>query len=383
MNLKDIKITAFAKLIITATIIILILTRTALWKYISAAIAPIILAFILAYIMDYVVRFFEKRLKFSRMLSILITIIIFIAFLTLLGFVIFPNIVDAVTSLIKAISAIDMTNAVDFSFLKKIDFNNIYLKQLQQTIIDTLTPMLQKLTNLTGTVVLIIVNQLQQITSGLISFFISLVIAIYMLAEKNDLVARIKRLLYAYFNDKQVQWVFYISRMSDMIFKDFVIGKLIDSTIIGFLSYFVFISFGFEYSVVIALIVGITNMIPYFGPFIGAIPAGIITLIANPTNPIQVVYILLLILIIQQLDGLVIGPFILGDSVGVSAFWIIVSVTIGGASFGILGMFLGVPVCVLIKTLIEEDIERKLSSKGYDGLEEQNLRFKKRRHKKT
>ncbi|MDH8676555.1 AI-2E family transporter [Fusibacter bizertensis] len=383
MNLRDIKITSFSKLIIVATVLILILTKTALWKYIAAALAPILMAFILAYIMDYVVRFLEKRVKLSRMISILITVVLFIALLTLLGFVIFPNIVEAVASLIKAIGAIDMTKAVDFSFLNQIDFNNIYLKQLQQTIVDTLTPMLQKLTNFTGTAVMIIVNQLQQITSGLISFLISFVIALYMLAEKNDLIARIKRLLYAYFNDKQVQWVFYISRMSDMIFKDFVIGKLIDSTIIGLLSYFIFVSFGFEYSVVIALIVGITNMIPYFGPFIGAIPAGIITLIANPTHPIDVVYILLLILIIQQLDGLVIGPFILGDSVGVSAFWIIVAVTIGGASFGILGMFLGVPVCVLIKTLIEEDIERKLAAKGYDGLEEQNLRFRKKHHKST
>ncbi|GAB6109159.1 AI-2E family transporter [Fusibacter bizertensis] len=383
MNLKDIKITSFSKLIIIATILILILTKTALWKYASAAIAPILLALIIAYIMDYLVRFIEKRAKLPRMFSIFITVIIFLTFITILGFVIFPNIIDAVSSLIKAIGAIDMTNAVDFSFLKKIDFNNVYLKQLQQTIIDTLTPMLQKLTNITGTAVLIIVTQLQQITSGLISFMISLVIALYMLAEKNDLIARIKRLLHAYFNDKQVQWVIYISKKSDMIFKDFVIGKLIDSTIIGFLSYFVFIFFGFEYSVVIALIVGITNMIPYFGPFIGAIPAGVITLIANPTHPIEVVYILLLILIIQQLDGLVIGPFILGDSVGVSAFWIIVAVTIGGASFGILGMFLGVPVCVLIKTLIEEDIERKLAAKGYDGLEEQNLKFKKKHHKST
>lgn len=383
MNLRDIKITSFSKLIIVATVLILILTKTALWKYIAAALAPILMAFILAYIMDYVVRFLEKRVKLSRMISILITVVLFIALLTLLGFVIFPNIVEAIASLIKAIGAIDMTKAVDFSFLNQIDFNNIYLKQLQQTIVDTLTPMLQKLTNFTGTAVMIIVNQLQQITSGLISFLISFVIALYMLAEKNDLIARIKRLLYAYFNDKQVQWVFYISRMSDMIFKDFVIGKLIDSTIIGLLSYFIFVSFGFEYSVVIALIVGITNMIPYFGPFIGAIPAGIITLIANPTHPIDVVYILLLILIIQQLDGLVIGPFILGDSVGVSAFWIIVAVTIGGASFGILGMFLGVPVCVLIKTLIEEDIERKLAAKGYDGLEEQNLRFRKKHHKST
>ena len=125
-------------------------------------------------------------------------------------------------------------------------------------------------------------------------------------------------------------------------------------------------------------------MIPYFGPFIGAVPAAIITLIANPTDPVQMLYMLLLIFIIQQLDGLVIGPFILGDSAGVSAFWIIVAVTVGGAAFGIIGMFLGVPVCVLIKTLIEEDVQRRLEHKGYPSLESENLKIKgSRRTKKT
>lgn len=119
-------------------------------------------------------------------------------------------------------------------------------------------------------------------------------------------------------------------------------------------------------------------MIPYFGPFIGAVPAAIITFVANPSQPVDVVWMLLIILIIQQLDGLVIGPFILGDSVGVNAFWIILAVTVGGATFGLLGMFLGVPLCVLIKTLIEEDVERKLVYKGYNDLESTALRTKKK-----
>lgn len=379
MNLKEIRSSTFAKLIIIATLIIIIMTKTDLLTIITAAISPVLLAFILAYFLDYIVRFFENKVHLPRFISIIITFAIFISLIGLLGVVVIPGIVDAVASLIKTISTIDYKNSFDFSFLNRIDFNNVYLKQLQQTLIDTLTPFLQKITNFTGSAVLLIVTQLQQITSGLISFIIALVIAIYMLAEKKDLVARIKRMIYAYFNDKQVNWIFYVSRKSDTIFKDFVIGKFIDSTIIGFLSYFVFTFFHFEYAMIIALIIGITNMIPYFGPFLGAIPAGVITLIANPTHPISVVYILLLVLAIQQLDGLVIGPFILGDSVGVSAFWIIVAVTVGGAAFGIVGMFLGVPVCVLIKTLLEEDIERKLSSKGYEGLEESQIRNRRKK----
>ena len=119
-------------------------------------------------------------------------------------------------------------------------------------------------------------------------------------------------------------------------------------------------------------------MIPYFGPFIGAVPSVIITFIGNPTTIMPVIWVLVIILAIQQLDGWIIGPIILGDSVGVSAFWIIVAVTVGGATFGVAGMFLGVPVCVLIKTLIENDVDRKLEAKGFKEFEMASIKSKKK-----
>lgn len=376
MNFRDVKLTIFAKFIAIATIIVLFLTQTPVWQYIKSGLKPLIFAFIIAYILDYSVRFFETKVRLRRSLAILLSLIIFISLIGMLGVVVVPSIIDAVSSLIKTISAIDFDMDVDFSFIQQIDFDNIYLQQFQQSVIDTVAPILQRVTNITGSAVLLIVTEIQKITSGVISFILALGIAIYMLAEKKDLNARIKRFIFAYFNDRQVHWIFYVTNLSNRIFKDFVIGKLIDSTIIGFLSYFIFQYFDFQYAVLIALIVGITNMIPYFGPFIGAVPAAVITLIANPSNPISVVYILILILIIQQLDGLLIGPMILGDSVGVTAFWIILAVTIGGATFGLIGMFLGVPVFVLIKTLIEEDVERKLEEKGYPTFEKENIKTK-------
>ncbi len=375
MNLKELKFSHLAKIVFVATLVVLILTRTPVWQYINAALSPVILSLVIAYMMDYAVRFIEKHIKLPRSVSIVITIILTVVILVVLGFVIIPSVVEAVSSLIRTISKINVN--VDFSFLQRIDFQNVYLVQIQEGIVNALSPFLQRLTNFTGTAVLIVVTEIQKVTSGVISFFIAFVIAIYMLAEKKDLLGRVKRFVYAYFSEKQVHWIYYTAEMSNRIFKDFVLGKLLDSTIIGILSYFIFAFFHFEYALLIAIIVGITNMIPYFGPFIGAVPAAVITLIANTSDPIQVLYMLFLILIIQQLDGLVIGPFILGDSVGVSAFWIILAVTIGGATFGLVGMFLGVPTVVLVKTLIEEDVQRKLASKGYDGLEEKNIRSRK------
>lgn len=378
MNLKDIKTSTYVKLLLMATFIAFLLFNTKTWSIVSSGITPVISAFVFAYVLDYVVRFFELKLKLPRSISILITIILFLILLTTVGLIIIPRVLSAVSSLIKTISNFDF----DFKVLSTLNFDNIYLNEIQQAIIDTVTPLIQKVTNATGTAILLLVGEVQKITSGIISLIISFTISIYMLGEKSDLLARIKRSVYAYFTDEKADKLVYTMRLANNIFKDFFLGKLLDSTIIGILSYLIFTIFNFDYAMLIALIVGITNMIPYFGPFIGAVPAAVITLIANPATPINVFWILVCILIIQQLDGLLIGPFILGDSVGVSAFWIILAVTVGGATFGVLGMFLGVPFCVLIKTLIEEDVDKRLVYKGYEELESTALKKKKKEHRR-
>ena len=179
MNLKDIKFSHFAKIIFVATIVVLILTRTSIWQYINAALSPIILSLIIAYMMDYAVRFIEKNLKLHRSISIIITIVLSVVILVVMGFVIIPSVVEAVSSLIRTISKVDVN--VDFSFLNRIDFQNVYLIQIQESIVNALSPFLQKLTNFTGTAVLMLVVEIQKVTSGVISFFIAFVIAIYML----------------------------------------------------------------------------------------------------------------------------------------------------------------------------------------------------------
>ncbi|MBF4691856.1 AI-2E family transporter [Fusibacter ferrireducens] len=374
MNFKDINIYLYARLIAIAAIVVLVLTKTPIWHMVEQGLRPVIYAFIIAYILDYSVRYFEKKFKINRIISIIITFAIFISIIVLFGALVVPRVVETVSILINSIGNVD----INLDDIFNQNFNNIYLNEIQKSIVNALTPMLQKLTNATGTAVLLLMNEIQKITSGLISFVVALIISVYMLAEKNDLVARLKRLIFAYFDDQQSNWIMNTSKKAHYIFKDFVVGKLLDSFIIGVLSFVVLSIFDFEFKLLIAIIIGVTNMIPYFGPFLGAIPASIITYIGSPHTPFNVLWILLIILIIQQLDGWVIGPMILGDSVGVSAFWIILAVTIGGATFGVVGMFLGVPVLVLIKTLLEDDIQKKLYVKGYEGLEEKNIKTKRK-----
>jgi len=378
MNFKDWNVLFFSKLVVVATTIILFLIRTPVWTILAKAIIPLLYAFIVAYILDYLVRFLEKKTHIKRSLAILLTIVIFMSSITLMGALIVPRVVSAINTIIIALGNINF----DLNNIFNQEFDNIYLNEIQQSIVNALTPIVQRLTNATGDFVLIIVNQIQEITSGLISFVVSLIIAVYMLADKRDLIARIKRLIYASLSDAQATWVFDTAMKAHRIFKAFVIGKLIDSLIIGILTFIILTIFSFKFALLISFIIAITNMIPYFGPFLGTIPASIITYIATPTEPINVIWILIVIIIIQQLDAFVIGPYILGDSVGVSAFWIIVAVTVGGATFGVAGMFLGVPTLVLVKTILEDNIQNRLHQKGYDGLEVKYLKTHVKRTKK-
>jgi predicted PurR-regulated permease PerM len=373
MNLKDIHFWPFIKLMAIATLVVLFFNQTGLWMTAKSAIEPILSAFIIAYVLDYAVRFFETHFRLPRPIGILVTFVIFIIALTLIGLVLIPSIFDAVSSLFTVISNMD----VDFQSLYAVDLNNIYLNEIQKAVLDAVAPILEKLTNATGAAVFTIMSEFQKFTSRFIGFIVSLVISIYMLAEKKDLTARIKRTIRAFSSDRTAQTLFYVGKMAHRIFKDFVLGKLIDSLIIGFITFVTLKLFHFKFGLLIALIVGVTNMIPYFGPFIGAVPAALITFIATPSLPVNVAWILLIILIIQQIDGWIIGPFVLGDSVGVSAFWIIVAVTIGGATFGVAGMFLGVPLAVLLKTLVEEEVDRRLNAKGYDDIDKKDMRIKK------
>jgi predicted PurR-regulated permease PerM len=182
-----------------------------------------------------------------------------------------------------------------------------------------------------------------------------------MLIEKNDLLRRVKRLNYAVNDEEVANQLLYIMKKSHEIFSRFFVGKIIDSAIIGLMCFVIMWLFRIPNSPAIGFIVGITNMIPYFGPFIGAIPALLVTLASG--SLLQVFLVFIIILGLQQFDGLYLGPKILGKKVGVGAFWIIVSVTVGGALFGLVGMFVGVPVTVLFKTLIETYVDNKLKEK--------------------
>lgn len=206
-----------------------------------------------------------------------------------------------------------------------------------------------------------------QITSGVLSlvktllnFLIGIVAMTYVMSIQEDLIGQSKKIIYAIFPTKKANVIIDTIRKSNEIFGGFVIGKIIDSAIIGVIAYIGCLLMKMPSALLVAFIIGVTNVIPFFGPFIGAIPTVALVLIQSP---IHALYLAIFILILQQVDGNIIGPKILGESTGLSAFWILTSISIAGGLFGFFGMLLGVPVFAVIYYIIQQIIIYRMKSK--------------------
>ena len=187
------------------------------------------------------------------------------------------------------------------------------------------------------------------------------IISIYLLIDKEKFFALGKKVTASLFNEKHTRVILDLAKRTNLTFGRFIGGKIVDSAIIGVLTFIILTIFKMPYVLLISVIIGITNVIPFFGPFIGAIPSAIIILFVSP---IQAIWFLVIVLVIQQVDGNIIGPKILGDSIGISAFWILFSILVAGKLFGLVGMIIGVPMFALIYSIIKDVIEARLKYKG-------------------
>lgn len=201
--------------------------------------------------------------------------------------------------------------------------------------------------------VISVVNELMNIVIGII-------VSVYVLFSKETFAGQSRKVVYAVLKPEKANLVLHITRKSNEIFGGFIIGKIIDSAIIGVLCFIGLSILDMPYTLLVSVIVGVTNVIPFFGPYIGAIPSAILLLL---TDPIKGLYFLVFIIFLQQLDGNIIGPKILGDSTGLSAFWVVFSILLGGGLFGFVGMIMGVPtfavIYYLFQTFINQNLEKK------------------------
>lgn len=202
-------------------------------------------------------------------------------------------------------------------------------------------------------------------TSSFVKAIFGVIVSIYLLKDKESFISNTKKIIYSLFNKNHAESIIAFGSHANIVFNKFILGKALDSLIIGVLCFLGLYLLKIPYASLISLIVGITNMIPYFGPFIGAIPAILITLITS-TSLTSAIFVAILILILQQFDGWILGPKILGDSVGVGPFAIIVAILIGGKLFGVLGMFLSVPVVALLIDAMEKFTHKKMKDKNIE-----------------
>lgn len=199
------------------------------------------------------------------------------------------------------------------------------------------------------------------VVNWLLDFLIGMIVAAYMLAGRKRYLAQMRKINAALWNKKVADWFLELAAHSNRVFGGFIRGKILDSIIIGVLCYIGALILQLPYAILVACIVGITNVIPFFGPFIGAIPCAFIILLVSPA---KCLYFVIFVFLLQQLDGNVIGPSILGDTTGLSSFWVLVSITVFSGLFGFAGMILGVPVFAVLYILVKEIIEKKLAKKG-------------------
>lgn len=334
---------------------------------------PFIIGALIAFILNPAVKkfcyLFEKYTKIKRksvikVLSILITYLLLLSLVFVSFFGIIPEIMDNLTDLINSYTmAIPLFLEETTLFFNSLEeqFPSLDVQVLQDAVNEIIPTILNSMKDFAANLVPTLYSLSMSIVQLLIDLIIALIVSVYMLTDKQILLNSFKAVIYAFLPQKQIPTLITTLKDCNNIFSSFIIGKAIDSLIIGILCFILMTILQLPYTLLISLIVGVTNMIPYFGPFIGAVPGIIIMLMISP---IKALIFGLMILALQQFDGLILGPKILGDSVGLRPLWIIIAITIGGSIAGVLGMFLGVPIVAVIRYLMIRILKYRLEQRN-------------------
>ncbi len=331
--------------------------------------APFFIGFAIAYIMNPFMKFFEDFFmkhsakarahhKLTRIFCILINYIFIIGSISWISIYLIPELKTSVVSFVSQLSTYStQLNTSTTEFFDRIHFINS--ADVTNIINKLLAPIMSAFENVPALITNILTN-LYSVGKITVDIIMAIFIAFYMLYDKENFRKQTHKMVYALSSRKTAEKLFYNAQRINRIFQNFIVGKAIDSLIIGILAFIGFRLLNAPYPLILSLIVGVTNMIPYFGPFIGAIPAAIMTFLVSPTTA---VWVLLFILALQQFDGNFLGPKILGNSLDISPIWIILAVILGGALLGPVGMFIGVPVLATLKMFLMEYINRKYEKK--------------------
>lgn len=376
-------IVAFA--VIVASILLLFI----LWRFeviasvigtLFSALTPVLMGLVIAYLLLPVMRFFEKLYypgiakriektskakKVTRGLAIVTAMLIALAIIAGLLWLLLPQLIDSITSLVAALPEYfnNLQDTVMGLLANQPDLQNQisqFFTEFQDTVIGFLS----------GIVLPQMGDWVSNLTNGIMGFFTTLlnlvvgfILAIYVLYHKDLYSAQAKKILFACFKSDRANGILRVTRLTHHTFGGFITGQVINAVIVGVICFILMTIFQMPYALLVSVIMTVFNVIPYFGPFIGAVPSALLILMVDPWNCL---WFIIMILVLQQIDGSVISPRILGDSIGLSGFWVMVSILVMNNLIGFVGMVIGVPVFAVLYVLIKERVGRKLRKRKLD-----------------
>lgn len=339
---------------------------------------PFVYGLVIAYLLNPIMKFTEKytipflskyfkREKFvkktARTIGIFSSLIFMIAVISALLNMVVPELAKSIYDLV-----VNLPSEIS-DFVKKIETVQVENTTVNQILKEAVIRGTEIVENWVQTDLLKQTNLLVTgLTTGVINVVnvvfdvvIGIFVSVYALYGKEEFLAQGRKIIYATMSPKRANLTLHICRKANSIFGGFIIGKIIDSAIIGVLCFVGVSILKMPYALLVSVFVGVTNVIPYFGPFIGAIPCAILILIVDP---IKGLYFIIFIFLLQQLDGNLIGPTILGDSTGLSAFWVLFSILLFGGLFGVVGMIVGVPTFAVFYYVVNLFLQHKLEKKN-------------------
>lgn len=323
--------------------------------------SPFLAGIALAYLLNSPTVFLERkvfyRFRHKRGLSILTAYLLALVVVCFLLVLVLPQVAQSVISLVNN-SNVYLSNfsALVQHLIAEFGLDGAFLDDMMLSY----QGIFSRVTNFLATQLPQLLNYGIAIGNGLISGITALISSIYMLSGKERLLNQMRKLIFATLPRESADWLLSVCRQANETFSGFISGKLLDSVIIGLLCFFLCLLLRIPLAVLLGVVIGFTNVIPFFGPIVGAVPCVMVLLIVDPWASLR---FLALILALQQFDGNILGPRILGNSTGLSAIWVLVAIVVGGGLFGFPGMLLGVPTFAVIYTLTREWVNRRLREK--------------------
>lgn len=373
LTLKNI----FIILSYTALLVLGVIYFESIFQYLGELlniIQPFIIGFILAFIFNIPMKFFEKKLaiqnkKKRRVVSAILSVLLILLVLLLVVMVVVPQVIENVRTLIDNLPSIFAQAEKWLNYVFEeirlspdlLDKINEFQTRFAQTFISTLTAWAPN-----------IASGVSHITTSVINIFMGFVMAIYMIFSKDKLIRQVKKFAHALFNDEHYQYISEVVKLTGTTFENFLAGQLTESIIIGVLCYIGCMILDIPYASIAAIVIGFTNIIPYFGPIIGAVISSVLILFVSP---VKALIFLVFSTLLQQFESNLIYPHVVGNSVGLSALWVLFAVSVGGGLFGIPGMVFGLPTFSVIYELLRRwtnyrlEVKRNLAKKQEEIVE--------------